>query len=210
MKVLVAGGTGLVGSCVVRRLVDRRDEVVALGRRPTGVATEDQIVDFDALPSLPHADAAFCGLGTTIKAAGSQHAFRAIDVDAVIAFAERSQEAGVKHFVLVTAVGADADSAVFYSRMKGEVERTVEAMDFGGVDILQPGLLIGQRSERRPVEGFFQAISPIFSPLLPPQMDRYGGIGADAVARAVVTILDRGPAQVLRHENRSIRLLAER
>ena len=116
----------------------------------------------------------------------------------------------MKHFVLVTAVGADADSAVFYSRMKGEVERTVEAMDFGGVDILQPGLLIGQRSERRPVEGFFQAISPIFSPLLPPQMDRYGGIGADAVARAVVTILDRGPAQVLRHENRSIRLLAER
>ena len=127
MKVLVAGGTGLVGSCVVRRLVDRRDEVVALGRRPTGVATEDQIVDFDALPSLPHADAAFCGLGTTIKAAGSQQAFRAIDVDAVIAFAEKSREAGVKHFVLVTAVGADADSSVFYARMKGEVERTVVA-----------------------------------------------------------------------------------
>lgn len=210
MKVLVAGGTGLVGSCVVRRLVDRRDEVVALGRRPTGVATDDQIVDFDDLPSLPHAEAAFCGLGTTIKAAGSQHAFRAIDVDAVIAFAERSVEAGVKHFVLVTAVGADADSSVFYSRMKGEVERTVEAMDFVGVDILQPGLLIGQRSERRLVEGLFQTISPLLTPLLPPPMDRYGGIGADAVARAVVAILDRGPAQVLRHENRSIRMLAER
>ena len=210
MKVLFAGGTGLVGAHAVRRLVERGHAVTAVGRRGTGVATDELIVDFAALPALPAADAAVCALGTTRATAGSRDAMRAVDVDAVIAFADAAHTAGARHCVLVTAVGADARSGVAYSRMKGEAEDAVAALGFEGVDILQPGLLIGARDERRPVEAFFQAVSPVLDRLLLPAFDRYGSIPAETVGAAIVALVERGGAGVHRHENRSIRLLAER
>ena len=135
---------------------------------------------------------------------------RAVDFDAVVAFAEAARAGGAGHFVLVTAVGADAAAKVHYSRMKGQVERAVERIGFDGLDILQPGLLIGARKNMRPVEGFFQHLSPFFSPLLVASLDRYGGIPATTVAWAIVELVERGAAGVHRHENRSIRLLAGR
>lgn len=173
MTILLAGATGLVGS----RVLALRYDIVPVGRRATGVAGEI-VADFAALPALPPALVAVSALGTTIRVAGSQAAFRAVDHDAVLAFARAAQAAGVRHFIVITAVGADAASGVFYSRVKGEVERDLAALGFDRLDILQPGLILGPRAERRPVEALFQALAPLLGPLLIGGLDKYGGIGA--------------------------------
>jgi uncharacterized protein YbjT (DUF2867 family) len=196
--VLVAGATGLVGGCVLARLAERGHRTVAVGRRASGVADQDLVVDFADLPALPAADAAVCALGTTIAAAGSRAAFRAVDHDAVVAFARAARAAGARHCILVTAVGADPDAGVFYSRVKGEAERDVEAVGFEGLDLVRPGLLLGERT-------LMQRLSPILNPLLVGGLDRYGAIDADTVAAAIAALVDRGPDAFHTHENRALR-----
>jgi uncharacterized protein YbjT (DUF2867 family) len=203
MTVLLAGATGLVGS----RVRALREDIVPVGRRATGVAGE-VVADFAALPALPPARVAVSALGTTISAAGSQAAFRAVDHDAVLAFAKGAQAAGVRHFIVVTAVGADAASGVFYSRVKGEVERDLAKLGFDRLDIIQPGLILGPRADRRPTEAFFQWLAPVLNPLLIGGLDKYGGIGADVVARAVAALCDRGDPGRFVHRNREMVVLA--
>lgn len=203
MTVLLAGATGLVGS----RVLALRRDIVPVGRRATGVAGEI-LADFAALPLLPPALVAISALGTTIRAAGSQAAFRAVDHDAVLAFARAAQAAGARHFIVITAVGADAASGVFYSRVKGEVERDLAALGFDRLDIVQPGLILGARAERRPVEALFQWLTPVLNPLLVGGLGKYGGIGADAVARAVAALCDRSEPGRFVHQNRGIAALA--
>ena len=207
MTVLLAGATGLVGSRVLARLQGARSSVVPVGRRSVGVPGE-VVADFAALPPLPAADVAICTLGTTIRAAGSQAAFRAVDHDAVLAFARAAQAAGVTRFIGVTAVGADAASSVFYSRVKGEVERELTALGFDRLDIVQPGLIIGPRSERRPVEAFFQWLTPLLNPLLVGGLARYGGVSADVVAAAIVRLTERVVPGRFVHQNRALAALA--
>nr|WP_310522762.1 NAD-dependent epimerase/dehydratase family protein [Polymorphobacter sp.] len=207
MTVLVAGATGLLGSRVVARLLAAGVPVVPVGRRASGLAGEI-VVDFGALPELPAAEVAICALGTTIRAAGSEAAFRAVDFDAVLAFARAGKAAGVSRFIVVTAVGADAGSGVFYSRVKGEVERELVGLGFARLDILQPGLIIGPRLERRPMEAFFQWLAPVLNPLLVGGLDKYGGIDADVVAGAVVRLSERVVAGRFVHQNRAMRALA--
>nr|WP_310525277.1 hypothetical protein [Polymorphobacter sp.] len=203
MTILLAGGTGLVGSRVMALL----PEAIPVGRRATGRAGEI-VADFAALPVLPAAEVAICALGTTIRAAGSEAAFRAVDHDAVLAFARAAKAAGVSRFIVVTAVGADADSRVFYSRVKGEVELDLTALGFARLDIMQPGLIIGPRAERRPVEAFFQWLAPVLGPLLVGGLSKYGGIDADVVAGAIVALSDRVVAGRFVHQNRAMRALA--
>jgi uncharacterized protein YbjT (DUF2867 family) len=203
MTVLLAGATGLVGS----RVLALRRDIVPVGRRATGVAGEI-LADFAALPLLPPALVAISALGSTIRAAGSQAAFRAVDHDAVLAFARAAQAAGARHFIVITAVGADAASGVFYSRVKGEVERDLAALGFDRLDIVQPGLILGARAERRPVEALFQWLTPVLNPLLVGGLGKYGGIGADVVARAVAALCDRSEPGRFVHQNRGIAALA--
>ena len=208
MRVLLAGGTGLVGARVLGRLVAAGHDVTAVGRRSTGQPIPEVIASFDALPALPAADAAVCALGTTIAAAGSRAAFRAVDHDAVLAFARAAQAAGASRFVAVTAVGADPAAGVFYSRVKGEVETALAGLGFARLDLLQPGLLLGPRAERRPVEALLQRLTPVLNPLLVGPLDRYGGIEADRVAAAIVALLGQAAPGVHRHENAPLRALA--
>lgn len=208
MTILLAGATGLVGSRVLARLLATGVPVVPVGRRATGVAGE-VVADFAALPHLPAAGAAICALGTTISIAGSQAAFRAVDHDAVLAFARAAKAAGATHFIVVTAVGADAGSRVFYSRVKGEVERELAAMGFARLDIIQPGLILGPRADRRPAEAFFQWLAPVLNPLLMGGLDKYGGVDADTVAGAIAALATDGmKAGRFVHRNRAIRSLA--
>ncbi len=203
MTILLAGATGLVGSRVLALLPD----AVPVGRRPTGRAREI-VGDFAALPPLPAATVAVCALGTTIRIAGSQAAFRAVDFDAVLAFAEGAQAARVTHFIMVTAVGADAKSSVFYSRVKGEIEQTVGGLGFARLDIIQPGLILGPRADRRPVEAFMQAMAPWLNPLLVGGLDKYGGIAAADVAAAIVALCRASAPGRFVHHNRAMRALA--
>ena len=149
--VLLAGATGLIGRELTRQLLAQAPPVTlhALVRRLPDAA-EERVgwlrVDFAKLPALPAADEAYCCLGTTIKQAGSQAAFRAVDFDAVVAFAQAARKAGVTRFGVVSALGASPRSATFYNRVKGEMEAAVSALGFERLVIARPSLLAGDRA----------------------------------------------------------------
>jgi uncharacterized protein YbjT (DUF2867 family) len=149
--VLLAGATGLIGRELMQQLLVQIPPVRlhALVRRVPEAADERvrwYRVDFGRLPALPAAVEAWCCLGTTIKQAGSQAAFRAVDFDAVLAFARAARAAGAQRFGVVSALGASPRSAAFYNRVKGEMEAAVGALGFAGVVIARPSLLAGDRA----------------------------------------------------------------
>ena len=208
MKLLLAGGTGLVGPAFLACAQSPNLHVTAVGRRPTGMATEDIVADFSVLPALPSARVAICTLGTTIRVAGSKEAFRAVDFDAVIAFATAAKKAGADHFLTVTAVGANANSSVFYSRVKGEVERDLASMNFKRLDIMQPGLLLGDRKDRRPVETLLKWIAPGTDLLMQGPWRRYRSIEAQTVAKSLVLLTTHTASGRYVHQYNAIMALA--
>lgn len=150
----LVGATGLVGHELLPLLLESGDYArvhVLLRRAAPGLPAHPKlathIVDFDALPhDLPAVDDVYIALGTTIKVAGSQAAFRAVDFDAVVNTARAAQAAGAKRIAIVSALGADAKSAVFYNRVKGEMQDAVAALGYATVLFAQPSLLIGDRA----------------------------------------------------------------
>jgi uncharacterized protein YbjT (DUF2867 family) len=150
-SIVLAGGTGLVGRELSELLLEHtpRPTLRLLVRRKPADAdgrAKWLVVDFAELPALPNADEAYCCLGTTIKQAGSQAAFRAVDFDAVLAFARAARAAGAKRFAVVSALGASARSTTFYNRVKGEMEAAVAQLGFDSVVIARPSLLAGERA----------------------------------------------------------------
>jgi uncharacterized protein YbjT (DUF2867 family) len=208
--ILIAGATGLVGSTVLDQVDAVHYRVTAVGRRASGKpGVSDKLISHFAAPlELPRADIALCALGTTIADAGSKAAFRAIDHDAVLGFAAAAQRAGVKQFILVSAVGANANAKVFYSRVKGETERDLQALGFTRLDIAQPGLLLGARKAHRPVESMLQRADRVARHFMPGPLDRYTGIQAKTVGRALLALCQKQHGGVYRHENRHLRALA--
>ncbi len=149
MPALIAGATGLIGHELARHWTGPGDLLMLLRqtpRAPSGPRLRPLVVDFTALPALPQAQEAFCCLGTTIAQAGSQAAFRAVDFDAVLAFAKAAQAAGVRRFGLVSALGARAGAGSFYTRVKGEAEDAITALGFESLCIARPSLLAGNRA----------------------------------------------------------------
>ena len=205
-RVLLAGATGLVGNALLRRLLDdpQRPEVVALGRRAPQLQSPRLrflATEFSALPAqapVP-ADAAYCALGTTIRAAGSQAAFTAVDLDAVTAFATFARRSGARRFMLVSALGADPGSRVFYSRIKGEAERAVAALGFEAVHIARPSLLLGDRAESRPGERLGQCLFRGLRPLLLGPLRPLRAVPADEVAARLIAAAHSDTSGVQHH-----------
>ena len=165
MNVLLIGATGLVGRECLRLLVVEPSitRVVVLARRPLppdalGPKVESHVVDFDHLEraaEIAKADAVFCALGTTIRRAGSQQRFREVDFGYPLAVAKLALAQGARHFLLVSALGADSRSRVFYNRVKGDLEAAVRALGYRSVTIARPSLLLGDREEFRLGEKVF-------------------------------------------------------
>lgn len=197
---LLAGATGLVGGLVL----NLARGAIPVSRRPIA-GRAGVVADFGDLPPLPAAEVAVCALGTTRAKAGSDAAFRAVDHDAVLAFARAAKAAGATHFILVSSAGANPRSSLLYPRTKGEVEAALTAMAFTRLDIIQPGLLIGARSERRPVERFLQWAAPLMDLAVPRDV---GSLPADTVAGAIAALTKRSEPGVFRHTNRAIAALA--
>jgi uncharacterized protein YbjT (DUF2867 family) len=145
------------------------------------------VVDFAALGALPPVDEAYLALGTTIKVAGSQSAFRAVDFDANLAVACAAQVAGASHLGLVSAMGADAHSSIFYNRVKGELEEALSGLSFAGLVIARPSMLAGDRTALgQPVRSGEQLavqLSRWLRPLIPAD---YRSIAARDVAAALL------------------------
>ena len=199
MRLLLAGGTGLIGGEVLRLGLKNGHEITTVGRRPAGMASNEIVSRFDDLPRLPPADACICALGTTIRQAGSKAAFRAIDEEAVVSFAAAAKAADVDHFLVVTAVGANPDASVFYSRVKGAAEQRLVEMGFERLDIIRPGLLLGDRRERRPIEALLQRIAPASDRLMHGKWRRYRSVRATNVARCLVGLAANNAPGVYTH-----------
>jgi uncharacterized protein YbjT (DUF2867 family) len=215
-KVLLAGATGLVGGQILRALLaDRTVSVVhALSRRALTVnhpKLQVHLVDFSRLPELPRADEAYLALGTTIKVAGSQEAFRAVDLDANLALAKGAFAAGVRRIGLVSAVGANAKSSVFYNRVKGELEDALKAMGLTALVIAQPSLLLDHRDglQQPPRLGERIAI-PIAKLLAPIVPGTYRPVHAKAVAQSLVRTVPAADGVVVLASDALARIGAER
>jgi uncharacterized protein YbjT (DUF2867 family) len=191
--VALAGATGLVGRAILEGLLaDASVKAVhALGRRAPEVAhpkLTPHVVDFKALPPLPPIDEVYLALGTTIKAAGSQAAFRAVDFEANLSAARAALAAGARRAGLVSSMGADAQSRVFYNRVKGETEEALAQVPFEGLVIARPSLLTGDREALgqpvRTAERVATAVSRLLGPLIPAN---YRPVAAVRVARALCT-----------------------
>lgn len=213
---LVAGGSGLVGGALLPLLIAEPDvsRVIAISRRPLiydHPRIANRIVPFDALEQAlegTRADIAFCCLGTTLRAAGSQQAFRAVDHDHVVAYARAAHRAGVRRFVMVSAVGADPRSRNFYLRTKGEAENQVAQLGFTSLDIVQPSLLLGWRKELRPLEAVGMVLLPLVGPLLLGDAQRYRAVSASTVAAALVSLIRSQRRGITRYTHRAIEELA--
>ena len=174
MKLLLVGSSGLVGSHVLEMaLADPKvTSVVAPTWRPLPAHPKLQapVVDFDALPQdAPwwQADAVICTLGTTMRSAGSQDAFRRVDHDYPLAVARLAHRHGTPCHVLNSALGADAGARFFYNRVKGELERDLAALGFASLTHVRPGLIGGQRQERRLGERVAGVVLGLLGPVLP-------------------------------------------
>lgn len=174
---LIAGASGLVGSHLLDVLLEDEtwDRVISVGRRTVDrehPKLEQLVVPFPEIGELPAADDVFSCLGTTIKVAGSQEAFCAVDHDAVVALAEAGHRVGAHQFLHVTALGASATSRIFYNRVKGETERDVAASGIPTTIAFRPSMIDGHRPDaNRPGETFglvaMRAVGPFLGKFRP-------------------------------------------
>lgn len=213
---LLAGASGLTGSFTLDALLDAPDvsRVIAVTRRPLGrehPRLANRIVQFERLESQlkgTTCDVALCCLGTTLRKAGSQQGFRAVDVDGVLTFARTAKAANARRFVVMSSVGADPRSRNFYLRTKGEMEEELEGVGFESLDILQPSMLLAWRAEMRPLELLGSALMPLAAPLLRGRYAPYRAIGARTVAAAMLGAMRSGRRGVQRYTYEGIQALA--
>lgn len=193
MRAWIAGATGLTGVQLLDLLLHepRYDRIAAFVRKPLPVVDPKLTecpADFEHLRETNpgFVDAAFCCLGTTLKKAGSEAAFRKVDYDYVLAFASAAKAHGASHFAVISSIGADARSRVFYSKVKGETERDLCALGFPSLAIFRPSILAGDRQEQRTGEQVGMMLMQMASPLLLGPLKKYRPIHVATVARAML------------------------
>jgi uncharacterized protein YbjT (DUF2867 family) len=214
--VLLAGATGLVGQYALDAFLTAPDitRVFAITRRPLGQEhprLANRTVRFDDMETQLKGmtcQVAVCCLGTTIRQAGSQEAFRKVDVDYVLSFARAAKAAHAQRFIVVSSAKADPESKNFYLRTKGEMEEALAAVGFTSLDILQPGPLVGLRSQMRVLEIAAMVIMPLVNPFLRGERAAYRSISAKTVAAAIVGATRSGRKGVQRYTYAGIEALA--
>jgi uncharacterized protein YbjT (DUF2867 family) len=198
----IAGATGLVGNILSEKLTSLHvyEEVKKLVRRPTGgepgrADGVDVVVNYDQLTLTAESGADFfCCLGSTIKKAGSQQAFRLVDEKYVVRFAEEAKKSGARCLVVISAVGADPRSSVFYNRVKGQMEDGVRRVGLRSVYILRPSLLLGERKEKRFAERVAISIAPLMNAVMGGPLKKYRPIQASRVAELAIQCAAQGEA----------------
>ncbi len=215
-RIVIAGATGLVGKQLVVALAGQEGvEPHMLVRRkpervPAGVIVHDAAAaDWPNEVAAIKPDVAISCLGTTMRTAGSKAAFRAVDFDLVTGYAKAAKDAGARHMIAVSSVGASATASNFYLQTKGEAEAAMSQLGFDRVDFLRPGLLTGgERTESRPGESVAIMLAPLTDLLMVGGLSRYRSIPALAVAQAIAHLALAGGQGKHIHENDAIRALA--
>ena len=190
---LVAGATGLIGSELLQQLIHGRyyQTISLLSRREVETSSkrvETIITDYEKLTEkdVPKGvDDVFCCLGTTMKKAGSKEAFRQVDYDYPLKVAEIAKKKGAGQYLLVSAMGADANSSIFYNQVKGEIEQAIAQLKFPAFHIFRPSVLTGRRSENRVGEKVVQMLMNTLSPVMIGGLRKYRPISGEDVASAM-------------------------
>ncbi|MFN8357313.1 MAG: NAD-dependent epimerase/dehydratase family protein [Spirosomataceae bacterium] len=204
---LVVGANGLVGSQLLFQLLNdsRYQQVITLVRRSMHLKhpkLDERLVDFDALSKTDwQADDIYCCLGTTIRTAGSQEAFRKVDFTYPLEVAKLGLERGTKQFLIVTALGSDAVSSIFYSRVKGEIENAIKGLPYETIHIFRPSMLLGDRKETRIGESIAKVVTKVIGPLMLGPLKKYKGIYDAQVAAAMRAMAEQSQKGVFIHES---------
>jgi len=199
---IVAGASGLVGKELVYKLInsDQYRLIYILSRKKIGLVNDkirELVIDFDKIDQLKFAepvDDAFCTLGTTMKQAGSKDNFKKVDFEYVIALANLAKHSGASKFLVVSAMGANSKSAVFYNKVKGLTEEALMSIGFNQLVIFRPSLLLGDRHDKRFAEKLSGFLMKVFNFLIP---DNYKAIEAEKVADYMVKMALKSTDKVL-------------
>ncbi len=193
-KALIIGATGLIGSMLTEALLrdDTFDEVHLLVRRSLPLShpkLKQQLFDFDhPQVDLIQGEVLFCAMGTTLRKAGSQAAQYKIDCLYPFEVAKNAKQQGIKQFILVSSIGADAQSSNFYLRTKGDLEEKLKSLAFDSLVLVRPSLIMGERQERRLGEKIAMTLMPLLNPLLIGKLRKYRGVAAE---RIVATLIEQ-------------------
>lgn len=203
-EAILVGATGLIGKSLLRQLLeeDTYTKVTAIVRRKLSnehPKLRQLVVDFDNLDAHTEeirGDVVFCALGTTKSKTPDQEQYRKIDYQYPLDIARIAQQNGATQYHLVSALGADPSSRIFYSQLKGEVECDLQKFPFKSIHIYRPSLLVGDRKEHRTAEGLMTGIMSILNPLLIGSLKKYRSIKADKVASAMIkqSLIKHSPA----------------
>jgi len=215
---LIIGSTGLIGSQLLELLLESKEysTVISFVKRDSGIQhpkLKQHIIDFDkqeTYKELVVGDDFFCTIGTTIKNAGSQEAFRKVDFEYPQQFAKIALENKVKHFLIVSSLGADANSSNFYLKTKGEIEDFIKKYPFESVSVFKPSLLLGNRNEFRLGEKIGIFFMKLFSFLLIGNLRKYKPIQSKAVANAMFIIAQKNNKGFHTIESDSIQEIANK
>lgn len=194
MEAIITGATGLIGSNLLDRLLDHPEftRVTAIVRSEIAKQHpkfQQLVVDFDHLENHQEhikADVVFCALGTTKSKTPDEKQYRKVDYQYPLDIAFIAQQNGASQYHLVSAMGANVKSSIFYSRLKGEVERDLKTIPFKAVHIYRPSLLDGDRKENRTAEGFMIGLMRILNPVLIGPLKKYRSIKIEHVASAML------------------------
>ncbi|ALI98418.1 oxidoreductase [Rufibacter tibetensis] len=214
---LIAGASGLVGGHCLQLLLQspRYNKVISVGRKKLNLEhpkLQQIIVDFDNLEQYHHsliADDVYCCLGTTIKKAGSKENFRKVDYTYVVNLAKITSRHFATQFLVVSALGADSHSRIFYNHVKGEMEEAVKKLPFTAVHIFQPSLLLGERQEVRLGERAAATFMKTAGFLFNGPLRKYKGIHAKTVAKAMLEAAKQDGGGVLVHPNEQMQQYAQ-
>ena len=193
MKAIIAGSTGEVGKHLNELLLrsDKYSEVIRIVRSDISSRHDKEVIrsiNFNDIASIPKAsaDAFFCCLGTTIRKAGSQENFRKVDYEYVVELAKWAKNSEIEQFHVVSALGANAKSSIFYNKVKGQMENSLKEIGFSSLYIYQPSLLDSERTETRMGEKVGIILFRLINPLLIGPLKKYRSIKVQKVAEGMI------------------------
>jgi uncharacterized protein YbjT (DUF2867 family) len=206
---IIFGSTGLVGSALLKILIqsDEYETIKAFVRKPVSTShkkLQQILIDFDQPESYDTqvtGDDIYLCLGTTMKKAGSKDAFYKIDYTYTLQAASAAAKNQVKKLCLISSLGADASSAVYYSKVKGEVERDISMFGFEAIHIVRPSLLLGNRKENRVGERVGILLSSMLSFLFVGPLKKYKAIQDITVATAMYRLMQSDTKGTIIHES---------
>ncbi|CAI2766317.1 NAD(P)H-binding protein [Flavobacterium collinsii] len=198
-KAILYGASGLVGSYILENLLnnDNYEQVIIVVRKDLNIQhpkLKTLIGDFNSLPKVVkdiQVDEVFIALGTTQKKTPDKKLYYQIDHDYPILAAKLAKENGAKAVFLVSALGANAKSSIFYTKLKGETEQGIITLDLQHTYIFRPSIILGDRKESRPMEKVFIGIFKLINPLFVGSLSKYKGIEAEDIAKAMVKSADQ-------------------